>query len=69
MADTKSNENTEDKEAKPDDDIKKVKAEITKYKLLKNVKYGSTPYKVGDEIAIKEEDLEEFKKVGAIKIE
>lgn len=37
--------------------------------LLKNVKYGNTPYKAGEKIQIKEEDFEEFKKVGAIKIE
>lgn len=40
-----------------------------KYALIKNVKYGNTPYKIGDKIAIKPEDLEDFKKAKAIKIE
>jgi hypothetical protein len=67
MADTKS---TENKDTKTEDKISEseTKEEI-KYTLLRNVKYGSTPYKAGDKIAIREEDLEEFKKAGAIKIE
>lgn len=41
-------------------------AEKKLYKLVKNVKYGSVPYKIGKKIEIKDEDLEEFKAIGAI---
>jgi hypothetical protein len=40
-----------------------------KYTLLKNIKYGNKVYKLGQKINIKEKDLDEFKKAGAIKIE
>lgn len=57
-ADTKDTEpkSTEVKEAK-------------KYKLLKNIKYGDTPYKIGEKIEIAVEHIEEFVKAQIIKIE
>jgi hypothetical protein len=38
------------------------------YKLIKNINYGGTIYKIGDKIEIKDEDLEEFKKVKVIEV-
>lgn len=77
MADTKSTENkeqtksseenTENKDQGKNSDSKSQKK--IEYTLLKNVKYGDTPYKVGEKIEIKPDDLEEFKNAGAIKIE
>lgn len=39
-----------------------------KVKLTKNIKYGNTPYKMGQTIEINEEDKEEFIAAGAIEV-
>lgn len=44
-------------------------AESEKYKLLKCVKYGDTPYKAGEKISIADADLEEFESKGIIEID
>lgn len=85
MADTKPNDDKDVKPEDEDKDTKSAgkasdakeqaktadskQEEATLYKLLKNVKYGNAPYKAGEKISIRPEDLEDFKEVGAIKIE
>lgn len=64
MADTKTTE-----KAKTEDTKNAEINEAKVYKLLKNVKYGDKPYKIGEKIEIADKDLEEFKKAGAIFIE
>ncbi|MDF2804124.1 MAG: hypothetical protein K0S61_4027 [Anaerocolumna sp.] len=45
-----------------------VEVKMIDITLIKNVKYGDQSYKLGQKIEIKEDDLDEFKKAGVIKV-
>lgn len=47
----------------------KTKAKYIKVKLIKNVKYGDTSFKLGETIGINQDDYEEFKDAGVILVQ
>lgn len=69
MADAKQTDKKQNDIKEADMKKEEKKEEKILYKLIKNVKYGGTPHKIGEKIEIKAEDLEEFKAAKAIKIE
>nr|WP_191964299.1 hypothetical protein [Aneurinibacillus sp. XH2] len=45
---------------------KQRKPKIQKYKLLKNIKYNTDRFKIGEEIDVDDKDVESFIKAGII---
>ena len=46
----------------------KQEIEVIEVTLIKNIKYGDSPHKIGEKIEINKDDLKEFQDAKAIKL-